>query len=66
MTRGAAKKAALDTLEPRGSAQTHSDHSTLPAAQREPLLTALSDVIRREGGVVRLEQTTALFLARRC
>jgi trans-aconitate methyltransferase len=45
---------------------TFSDHSTLPAEQRQPTLDAIEEAIVQHGGFVRLEYTTALFLARSC
>jgi len=49
-----------------GLLATFSDHSTLPAQQRRPLLAAIADAISQHGGIARLQYTTALFLARSC
>ena len=43
---------------------TYSDHATLPTEQRRRLLDAIALAIRQNGGVVRVEYTTGLFLAR--
>jgi len=45
---------------------TYSDHATLPTEQRRVLLEALAEAVRQNGGVARIEYTTALFLARAC
>lgn len=47
-------------------AATYSDHSTLPASQRQVLLEAIADAINQRGDSIQLLYTTALFLARRC
>lgn len=44
---------------------TYSDHSTLPAGQREALLDAIHAAISERGSSIRLDYRTGLFLARR-
>jgi len=43
---------------------THSDHATLEAARREPLLAAVAAAINDAGGALRLHYVTRVLLAR--